>query len=162
MTMNHKELLRLHLSLLLVGNGRQEVLRALAELLSCDEGALLERLKEVDKQAGADSKASPRRPVAWSMSELLAKHPAKAALLESVKLRFDNRTFLPELKDVRRFLERNGIATKSLKSRTDALPKVMKTIATYPAGELEAIASRPAEQEYSSLGVISDEILKRK
>lgn len=160
--MTSKEYLQLHLSLLLAQYGEHGVLEALAPLLGSSLTDLQVRLKDVQKVGHARSKMRPETTKAGaSLEALLAENPEKAELLRKIQVRFAARTFLPQLKDVRRFLDRHGQPCTSLKKRDDGFARVARQLVQLPKDELEALLSETAISEYSSLGVISDQILGR-
>jgi hypothetical protein len=161
--MTSKDYLRLHLSLLLAQYGEPSVLEGLAPLIGHTPKELHDRLNDVHKVGHARQK-KPKGPVrvGSSVEALIAEHPDKAELLRKIQARFVARTFLPELKDVRRFLDRHGQPSTSVKKRDDAFGRVAKQLAGLPKAELEAVASESMSSGYSSLGLISDQILGRK
>ena len=108
-------------------------------------------------------KTKPKKKVKDStavLDEICVKHPERAKRLRTLHARYQSKSFLPELKDVKRFLERHG-DVGSLKSRLDATPKVLHRLAEVPLDVLDELASTPEQRGYSSLGAISDEILRR-
>jgi hypothetical protein len=111
------------------------------------------------------SKPGPRpskRPSAQELvDELVQAHPDKANMLRILHGRFENRSFLPELRDVKRFFEQRTRTLGSTKSRVDALPRLLRLLSELPVSELDALCRSRPEGTYSSLGIISDEILRR-
>jgi hypothetical protein len=160
--MNRNELLRYQLSLLLLAHGEKAILGELARLVGQDEQQLLTLLQDIDKVGHVQTKRAPKQRRSSTTEALLEKYPEKSHLVQALGDRFDNRTFLRELMDVRRFLERHSQSSRSLKSRADARGKVLRVLIELPVRELETLLSQPASEEYSSLGAISDEILGRK
>lgn len=158
-----KDYLGIHLTLLLAQYGERGVVEGLAPLIGTSVADLQARLYDVQKIGHAQPKRQkgPAK-VGASVDSLLAEHPEKANVLRKIQARFVARTFLPELKDVRRFLDRHGQASSSLKKRDDGFARVARQLVHLPKDELEAIVSEPLSSGYSSLGVISDQILGRK
>ncbi len=68
-----------------------------------------------------------------------AEHPEIAEPLRALFVGFENRTFLPQLCDVQRFLDRVGVAPGKLKSRTAAAPLLIRAL-----GKLRPDAAREA------------------
>ena len=67
---------------------------------------------------------------------------------------FENRSFLPNLRDVQRFLSRAGTSPQNFKSRATAGPVVIRALSKLPKDELTSLASRDAlggESDYSLL-----------
>jgi hypothetical protein len=161
--MTPKDYLSLHLSLLLAQHGEVSVLEALAPLLGCAPAELHEKLVYVRKIGYASPKKSARLSTGGaSIETLFAKHPEKAEVLRKIQARFLARTYLPELKDVRRFLDRHGRPSATLKKRDDSFAIVARELVRLTSDELQSVLSEHGSSDYSSLGVISDQILGRK
>jgi len=160
--MTSKDFLSLHLCLLLAEHGESRVLEALALLLDSAPVDLQVRLADLRKIRHARSKkrtgASKGK---MSIETLLSEHPDKADLIREIQERFLERTYLPELKDVRRFLDRHGQPSTTLKKRDDGFAIVARQLVLLSQDELRSILSEPTPLGYSSLGIISDQILGR-
>ena len=159
--MKDNVILRGYIALLLLEHGKSQLLRSLAELIGQEQYELEKILDDIYKVKNTPTKQAHVGKPSASINSLLEKHPDKAALVLSLKDRYDNRTLFPELKDVRRFLEKHSQTPKSLKSRVDAAPKVIRVLIELPLQELEAMLSNPPSKEFSDLGIISDQILNR-
>jgi len=159
--MKNNSILRGHIALLLLEYGKNSVLRSLAELIEQEPYDLEKILDNINKVKTTQTKQTPVAKSFISINSVLEKHPEKASLVRSLMDRYDNRTLLPELKDVRRFLEKHSQTPKSLKSRVDAAPKIIRVLIELPLQELEAMLSNPPNKEFSDLGIISDQILSR-
>lgn len=160
--MTPRELLELEVALLLVKHGKQSVLQAMALLLRLSAQELeteLGKLSDVS-YALAAKKRSQGKP--FSLDSILKGREEKADSLRQLQARFENRTFLPELKDVKRFFERYGKRVPSLKSRSSAQAPLFKLLADLESPTLtKLLAESPTSATFSSLGIISDEILGR-
>lgn len=64
------------------------------------------------------------------------ERPEIAEPLRALAVGFENRTFLPQLRDVQRFLDRTGVSHGKLKSRAAATSIVTRTLARLPADSL--------------------------
>jgi hypothetical protein len=161
--MTSKDYLRHHLTLLLAQYGEPSVLEGLAPLIGQSPKELHDRLADVHKIGHARQK-KPKGQVksGSSVESLIAENPEKAELLRKIQARFVARTFLPELKDVRRFLDRHGQPSTSVKKRDDAFARIARQLVGLSKAELEAVASESMSSGYSSLGLISDQILGRR
>lgn len=161
--MTSKEFLSLHLSLLLAQHGESSLLEALSPLLGSEPADLYARLTDVHKVGHARTKKrTGASKGATSIESLLAEHPDKADVLRKIQARFVARTYLPELKDVRRFLDRHGQPSTSLKKRDEGFARVARQLVHLSPDELQSVLNEQAPSGYSSLGVISDQILGRK
>lgn len=159
--MTPSEILDLEVSLLLLKHGKHSLLRSLARRLNVTEGELaseLERLRSSDFLLA--KKKSAGRP--FVLDAFLVGKDDKADVLRQLHSRFENRTFLPELKDVKRLFDRHGRQPISWKSRALAKATVFRFLAELPDAELRRfLAEPPATKDVSALGLISDEILGR-
>lgn len=158
--MTPKQSLKYHVALLLETHGQKSVLTALSETLKltqADLEKLLAELEEIEPQKPKKPKQGGQDPI-----ELLAKrYPDKADALYTLLARFRNRTFLSELRDIRRFFEEHSHHFGRIKSRTDALPKLARLLVDLELAELENLSESPGGIDYSALGIISDQILGR-
>ncbi|WP_127158682.1 hypothetical protein [Xanthomonas arboricola] len=153
--MKQKELIKFDIHLLLVRYGRFSVLREMAEALNVDEATLQAELKNVVLE-------KPVKTAEFTVFDLGITDDKKVKLLTELEGRYLNRTFLAELKDVNRFLERNGYRSGRPKSRQVARKSVFKLLVNFNYAELEALIKHEDKgKDFSSLGVISDHIMSR-
>jgi len=151
--------LEYEIALLLAKYGRSAVLEMLAKKLELTSTQL-----EIILQAGiteTNSRDGRKESPINLLSELALAHPDKGQLLRKLAVRFENRTFLPELRDVRRFFEQHAGPIGILKTRAESLPKLLRLLAELDLGELEGLSQPQSKDTYSALGVISDAILRR-
>lgn len=152
--------LRYHLAVLLVANGRRRVVAVLAELLDFPEAKLEAMLDALPRQE-EKRPSSPKKQDQQQLLESLAnEHPEKADLLRALAARLSNKTFLGELREVRQFLDRHSQVQKAIKARADALPHVLRVLASLDIGFLRSLEEQP-DSGQSGLGVISDHIMGR-
>jgi hypothetical protein len=155
--MTPQEILELEISLLLIKYGKDRVLKTFAKKID-DE--LIQKLSIASKisQNRTQKKKGPRKP--FSIEPLFEGREDKADLLTALQARFKNRTFLPELRDVKRFLDRNTNRAISLKSRSAAEKILFTTLANLDKNTLkDFLSDTTSSNKESSLGLISDEIL---
>jgi hypothetical protein len=154
-----RELLEYEFALLLLRHGRQSVLEALSrriEMPAEELEALVKNLPQPSRQQ------KRKRTGSFSIERFVESHPEKADVLRQLHSRFENRTFLPELKDVKRVFDRTSRPFKPLKSREAAIPQLFKLLSELDSRELNRLKEEiPKTPGYSSLGLISDEILRR-
>lgn len=161
--MKQTELLRLQLAILMLQHGERAILESIASLRGQDTGDLEAILIDIDKIRHTRTKKPPvAKTPSFSIESVLRTHPEKADVIRSIQTRYEDKTFLTELKDVRRFLDRHGQPTNTLKTRSEAFAKVVRVLIELPIPELEVILSNAPSDEFSGLGVISDQILRRK
>jgi hypothetical protein len=160
--MTPREFLDLEVSLILLKHGKEALLQSVARRMQLSDESL--RL-ELDKLLRAEyalssKKKSATRP--FVLDSVLVGREEKADYLRQLCARFENRTFLSELKDVKRFFDRQGRSAPTWKSRALAQASLFRVLADLDVSELKKLlAQGPAGTEVSSLGLISDEILGR-
>lgn len=158
--MTSSRFLDYEVALLLAKYGKDAFLAALArrvQLTPSELDELLETITQRKVVAGPNRK----RPNLDAVEHVIQSHPERAPFLQTLLQRFQKRTFLPELRDVRRFFDERSRNLGSAKSRADSLPNVMRLLAELDQAELESLCQSQSEGAYSSLGIISDAILRR-
>lgn len=158
--MSTDEILELELSLLFVKYGERKVLRSLARVNGLDSNELktkLRRTHQLDKKPAIKKAKSPSKAI----EQIIMQHPQKSHLLGVLYSRFQSKSVLPELRDIKRLFNRHGLESKNLKSRNTSATKVFKLLATLDEKELGELAHEQDRRTYSSLGIISAEIMKR-
>ena len=158
--MTPRRFLDYEVALLLAKHGKEAVLGTLASKLGLAPPELESLLRGIDEEKPVRRERAPAFSVD-QIEDLVAQNPQKAEQLRVLHTRFLNRTFLPELRDVRRFFEQHSRSLGHTKSRAQSLPKVMRLLADLDRAELDALCEARQPVEYSSLGIISDEILRR-
>lgn len=132
------DLLDIDVRLLVLRYGRTNVLQALARTGD-------QTLDELERQlqALAERKATKAKRAKPSILELVAAQAQErhdyAEPLRTLALGFENRTFLPQLRDVQRFLDRSDTKHGKLKSRAAAAPLVIRALAKLPLDELNRL-----------------------
>lgn len=159
--MSTNTFLRLQIGILLAQYSKGAVLDELAIQLDQPVADLQALLSDMQKVGHVRHKSSIGKRPGTKLETDFGSDPEKAALILRIKERFDNRTILRELKDVRRFLERNGHTTGALKTRSLAFPRIARLLVTLPVADLVAMLAQEPQGEFSSLGIISDQILGR-
>ncbi|WP_321967688.1 hypothetical protein [Burkholderia cepacia] len=162
--MTPRELLDAEIELLLLRYDQSTVLSALAKHLQLSEIELEEKLSIVLKRRRAQPRTKAPSSSQFSMDRLLKGRENKEKPLRQLYAKFENRTFLPELKDVKTFLDKNKKSSTSIKSRTSVKSKIFQLLAELELDTLEKLASEENAEKsaFSSLGIISDEILRQK
>lgn len=154
------ELLKLELRLILLRHGRRKVIQVLAAL-----GDQSPEQIEADLAAAEKNKKSAMPRYTPSAAELAAEiareKPASAEVMRSLAMRYDNRTFLPQLRDVQRFLEQAGVQRKKLRSRREAAKEVFALLSRLRADELQrmVVSAEPAKD--SDYALLAREIMRK-
>ena len=105
--MSTQNYLQYEIILLLAQYDERQVLNALASHMQISPDILEERLREITQLKPRVTTKKHSDPAAI-IESLVTQHPDKAESLKILFSRFQNRTFLPELKDVKRFYNRYG------------------------------------------------------
>ena len=160
MSMSADEILELELSLLLINYGERKVMKSLARVNGLNDNELESKLKRIHQ---LEKKPRSRKSVDGSkaIEAIISRHPEKSQLLNLLHSRFESRSFLPELKDVKRLFNRHSTHSTKLKSRNASAVRVFRLLASLDENELQKLTEEQDRTNYSSLGVISDEIMKR-
>lgn len=145
------DLLDIDVRLLLVRYGRRKVLQALARLSDQTVEDLERQLQSIQHKS-----TKPKRvpPSVKELAEAVAReHPEIAEPLRALAVGFENRTFLPQLRDVERFLDHNGVSHGKLKSRAAATPTLIRTLANLPPDSLAQLLvdKTGADSDYALL-----------
>jgi len=144
------QIAQLEVRLLLLKYGRQKVLRALADLGDQSPGEIEQQLLAMEQ------KPRIRRPKPTALELAAAESKGREEIAEPLRLlavAFQNKTFLPQLRDVQRFLDRLASPGK-LKSREAAVPALFRVLAGMPKDELVRLAAPDdshGESEYTIL-----------
>lgn len=158
--MSNQNYLQYELILLLAKYGERQVLNALASHMQISPDILERRLKEITQLKPRMTTKKLSDPTAI-IESLVAQHSDKAEALKILFSRFQNKTFLPEFKDVKHFYNRYGTDLGKVKSRTAAVAKLFTLIANLDTKTLANLIEDFKAGDYSSLGIIADEIMKR-
>jgi hypothetical protein len=153
------DLVRLKLRLLLLQHGRREVLQALAAL---GEQTVEDVEAEINKLE--QRKTSRTRRVISAVDALASASsgiPETQELLRGLAIRFDNRSFLPQLRDVQLFLERSNSSKGKVKSRRDAAQQVVSVLSKLTADELSKLLRLPEGNKNSDYADLARQIMGR-
>ncbi len=140
----------LEVQLLVLKYGHNRVIEALSKAKGVSEHDIQTALLHIEE--ARTKKRKGRKKSVSEVADIFAqKEPEKAAQIRVLASRFENRTFLPQMKDVRRFLIPFGIDPKSLKSRNNSAPKVFEELSKLSPYELdEFIAHAPSSESIFS------------
>ena len=145
--------------LLLAKHSEKQVISALARNLGVPIEEIekrLEGLRQLKPRIRPRSRVDPQRTI----NALGAKHPEKASCLEALFRRFQNKTFLPQVSDVRRFFRRYSNNSVRVRSRDAPVLRLFRLLASLDLKELQSFLQEPEETKRSSLGILCDEILR--
>ena len=143
--------------LLIAEYGRDRVIAALAEIENVEYDAI-----EQELEAHKQRKIGRRHKRPAKISELLKNSnldPRTLSLVNQVGCAYENKKYLPELWQVKRFLASHGIETRNIRSRVAALPMIVKVLSNLSVDELTDLAAGSSKSTRGDLGIIADQIL---
>jgi hypothetical protein len=145
--------------LLVLRHGRQRVLEALAKLGEQNINELEKEL-ELLKRVPRTSQVNSSKELIDLVTLECRNRPDVEEPLRAIILRFENRTFLPTLRDVRNFLERLGVSTADLKSREAAGPILVRTLAKRTREDLLRLTATKTSTSESDYSLLAQAIMK--
>jgi hypothetical protein len=152
------QLLEIDVRLLLLRYGQKKVLSALSRAVEMTPEQLEQQLQALSREPGEGRKQHKQSLVEVAASEARDRVEIIEPL-RSLAIAFENRTFLPNLRDVHRFLDRFGAPPQKLKSRVVAGPVVIHALSKLPRDELANLASRSAPGGESDYALLSRAIM---
>jgi hypothetical protein len=136
--MNSHDFLKTQLQLLTLQFGRRAVMEALAAASDASYEQLTDQLAQL---AAAKKNKAQRAPK--SIDQLLSELPniaeSKRAWILQLGRMYEAKHFLPNLRDVESFLRRASGKDQRQKSRKEAFPMLVSTLAELPEDELQKI-----------------------
>lgn len=152
-------LLELELRLLIARYGRAKVLKALSRIGKTDLKTIEAAVQDYEKSV---AKKERRRKDVQATAEFLesceTSTPEARRLLEGLVRAFEDREFLPELRDARHFLQRHGVRAAQFRSRQAAFPVVLRTLSERTEAELASIDEERRDAR-GPMTIISDHLL---
>ncbi|MBL3525901.1 hypothetical protein IM876_24875 [Serratia plymuthica] len=159
--MTPQSFLRYQLTLLLAQYGNKKVIAELKKILSLSEKDIESLLVSIGEEKIKKEKETNGKNIKKISFEINSEPSKRERILKEIYSHYSLKNFLPELKDVRHFLDGNSSSTEKIINRTDAKIKILKVLSSLDDKELEFIIDNINSKEKSSLGIISDEILKK-
>ncbi len=151
-------ILQLELRLLLLRHGRTAVLQTLSTLQD-------QSIEDVEKVIAelAERKARKKRKT-QEPAELVAQtcrdRPEIADFVTTLINRYENRSFLPQLRDVYYFLERAGSGNARPKSRRIGLARVIAALGKMKTEDLEFLAKATPGSVGNDYALLAREIME--
>ena len=90
-----------------------------------------------------------------------SKRPDIAEPLRALALRFENRTFLPHMRDLRRFLDPDGSSSRKLRSRSAAAPELIRALAKLTREELLRLSAEDKSAGEDDYAILARAIMGR-
>ena len=155
-----KALLGLELRLLIARHGKARVSEVLSSIEDVDFAALDSDVKAYEEGNTKRRKTRPRKSIDEMIQEASPENDDAERLIQKLALAYEDRRFLPGLRDVKHFLESRRTSAEKFRSRADALPAVIRVLAKADHGELAELDERN-EARGGDLGIIASQILGR-
>ena len=148
------QLLEIDVQVLLIRHGRQRVLNVLARLGEQSLAQLEQELRALAERPKVEKSTKSRRSLIDIAEEEARERPAIFEPLRAIAVNYENHSFLPYLRDVRRLLNRLGASDATATSRASAGPVLIRALAKVTPEELLALSmstGSPHESDYSLL-----------
>lgn len=152
------ELLDLQLRLLFLRHGREEVLNAIARLSDASPADIDMQLKQLEQKKDTRRKTEQRSIVALVDADY-SQHSDIVAVLREIAVKFENKQFLPHLRDVQRFLDRIGAGRSTYKSRAVAGQALLRALAQLNREDLLRIVERSRVGPEGDYAILSRAIM---
>jgi hypothetical protein len=156
---NQYKILQLEIRLIIARYGKRRVLEEIAVIEDVDMVAIERDIEQIEARVKKKKQRKKK-----SISELIEDaglNDDVRVIVEKLAYRYDAKEFLPQLRDVKRFLETSDIPAGKIRSRLGALPKVIVVLARKSTAELEKLVVELQTSERGDLGIITDHILGR-
>lgn len=154
------ELLPLELRLLILRYGREAVSDELSRTIDA-------AYSEVDEQLNtlARSRKRTRRkhlPLREMISKEFAHRQELLPALLQLATKFENKEFLPTLRDVKRFMAKSGQDEGTLKSRPAAASALFRLLGSFDRETLITVSQQPSNSGDTDFAVLSRAIMRRR
>ena len=156
-----KDLLGLELRLLIARHGKARINEALSSMEDVGLATLDADVKAYEgRTRKSRARPRPRKSIDEMIQETNPESPDAEHLVRKLALAYEDRRFLPELREVKRFLESRRTSAAKFRSRADALPAVIQVLAQTGFDELTTLDERKGTRG-GDLGIIANQILGR-
>ncbi len=154
------QILNLELRLLILRYSRRRIIETLAKLDDQKPEDVERELAAACASKAQRTKEKPKeRPTSDLIADACRDRPEVMELVTTLASRFENCIFLPQRRDVVRFLDRLGIPHGSLKSRRLSISAIVGALAGLQVDELRRLASPQPVDGGSDLAVLAREIM---
>ena len=155
----NETLLDLELRLLIARHGKRRVSEVLSAIGEVDLTAIDSGIKAYEEKSKRDKTQRRRRRSIEEMVRNANPDSVDAErLIEKLARAYENKEFLPELREVKHFLEARRVPVVKFRSRADALPTVLRVLAQYRLDDLQVLDENRRVHR-SDLGIITEQIL---
>lgn len=152
------KLVQIEVELLLLKYGENAVIRALALASGLNEEKLQEKIFSLQELKTKPARTQKEKKQLVDIANEVLKGAAHEEELRKLAALYQNKRFLPQLKDVKRFLGKFSIG-KYAKSRNEATKMVFESLKKCSLDELTAFISEVDNGEQSSFATLADHIM---
>ena len=129
-------LLELEVRILVLKHGYKRVLAALSKSQGITEEEIENTLFELERSKDTKRKIRKIESITDIAAKATEKYPEKSKYILELARRFENKTFLPQMRDVRNFLVPFGLDRNTLKSRVNSAKTVIEKLCELSPSEL--------------------------
>jgi len=122
------------------------------------ESKLISQSSNKNKQVPVVATSKKRRATAEQFVERMELSPERYLVIVELAKRFERKSFLPTSGDVRNFCQIYGLDEPASKSRSSAIPRVFRFLATMETDEIKKVLEGGMFSGPSRLGPIADTI----
>lgn len=152
------ELVQIEIELILLKYGESAVVKALSTVTGVSEDDLKNRIQSLQEKKAKPAKAPTVRKQPIDIATEIVKGTANENELTSLATLYQNKQFLPQLKDVKRFLGRFN-APGTPKSRNDATRVVFESLCKCTSEELKGFIENTNAGGDSAFATLADHIM---
>lgn len=157
----NETLLDLELRLLIARHGKTRVSEVLSAIGDVDLAVIDSGIKAYEEKAKRNKTQRRRRKSIEQMVRNANPESLDAErLIAKLARAYEDREFLPALREAKYFLESRGVPVAKFRSRADALPAVLRVLAQTRLDDLQVLDEN-RRVHGSDLGIITDQILGR-
>ena len=152
------ELLQIEVEILLLKYGETAVLKALSAAIASNESDLRGKISAMKEKKAQTTKNTRAKKQPLDVAKEIIAGSINEDQLMSLAILYQNREFLPQLKDVKRFLGRFNVF-KDVKSRNDATRAVFESLSRCSQEELMSFTADTNTGGQSSFSKLAEHIM---
>lgn len=153
-----KELLQIEVDLLLLKYGEDAVIKAISETGAKTENEIYEKISGLKEKKSKTPKSSRQQKQPLDIAKEIVTGSSNESQLIKLAILYQNKQFLPQLKDVKRLLGRFNI-NKNIKSRNEATRIVFESLSRYSLDELNNLTADSNTNGQSSFAKLAEHIM---
>jgi hypothetical protein len=154
-----KNYLEIDIKLLVLKYGYGPVLKGLAMATDTSLEEIEAMIRRIAEKKSPKARTLQRKTAIETAEKIISSSP-NYELLHELALRYQDKTFLPQLRDAKRFLERHGIM-REVKKRSLAVGPVFEVLATQSQQELKELLADLHPAGTSTFSQLANEIIGR-